>query len=106
MVRRIVKRQAVVARIAGARPERVTKPAAMQHSRTIDPLMNTTTVCKMQLSPHPGVRRQVNLGDIGGHVVIRVSTSNQRKSSLKDQRIEISHVCKIRVGGDGLYVGA
>src|ERR1700677_1302556 len=102
MGRRIVKRKAVVARIARARPERVTKPAAIQHSRTVDPLINTTTVGKMQLSLHPGAGRQVNFGDIGGHVVIRVSTSDQRKSSLKDQGVYIMiQVRELRVVGDG-----
>ena len=79
----------MVARIVRARPERVTEPAAIQHARTIDPLVDAVAVFEMQLALHPGARRQINIGDIGGHVVIRVSTSHQRKSSLKDQGVKI-----------------
>src|SRR5580704_15307192 len=97
-----IKRQAVVARIVGARPERITEPAAIQHARAIEPLINAATVCKKQLSLNPGARRQKNCGDIGGHAVIRVATVNELKSSLKDQGIDKIQASEIRVGGDGL----
>src|ERR1700722_1911146 len=104
---RIRKCQAVVARIARARPERITEQAAIQHAWTVDPLMDAAAVVEIQLSLHPGTRRQKDCSDIRGHVVIRVATVNQLKSPLENQGVYITtQVRESRVGGDGHHVGA